>query len=170
MPKKSIRPIRVEGAIAYVPLTQGLEAIIDADAVHLVDKWNWFAWLCHGIMYAARGQSEGGKRKQIPMHRVIAETPDGLDTDHKDGVGLNNRRSNLRVATRSQNMHNKRMQCNNTSGFKGVHWNKGRRLWQANIKANDQRTYLGSFQTAEEASEAYWKAAQEMHLDFARLE
>lgn len=170
MPKIEIRKVEIQGDMAFVPLTRGRVAVIDAADASLVGAFNWFAWPFSGKVYAVRGETKNGKRSQVLMHRVIMGTPDGMDTDHRDGDGLNNRRSNLRIATRSQNMHNKKMQGNNTSGYKGVHWHKGRRMWQANIKLNDKRKYLGSFNTREEASAAYWAAAQEMHLDFARLE
>ena len=171
MPKKAIRKIRIDGQVAYVPLSQGYEAIIDVDDVGIIEGFNWYAQVAkrHNLVYAVRGAILNGTKKQVSMHRQILNAKDGFDVDHSNGNGIDNRRKNIRIATRSQNMHNKKMQHNNTSGYKGVHWNKGRGKWQANIKVNDKRRYLGSFDTPEDAAEAYKSASERLHLDFARL-
>ena len=169
MPKKAIRQIRVDGQVAYVPLTQGLEAVIDLQDISCVSGSNWYAFGRGKHKYAARWSFGDEGKKLILMHRHILQPPNEMDVDHADGNGLNNRRSNIRIATRSQNMHNKKMQRNNTSGFKGVHWDRNKKKWQANIKLNDKRHYIGLFNSAEEASEAYRAASEKLHLDFARM-
>lgn len=88
--------------------------------------------------------------------------------DHKDGNGLNNRWSNLRQATNSQNAGNAKLYSTNTSGFKGVTWNKASRRWQAGIKKNGQNVYLGLFDCPKAAHEAYLAAAREHFGDFVR--
>lgn len=88
------------------------------------------------------------------------------DIDHKDRDKLNNRDGNLRKATDSQNLANKKKPSNNTSGFKGVH--PKRKKWCAQIRCGDQRVTLGSFSTPEEAHAAYVNAANEMFGEFAR--
>ena len=84
--------------------------------------------------------------------------------DHEDGDGLNNRITNLRPATNAQNSHNKRKYSNNTSGFKGVSWHKQVGRWQAKIL----NTYIGMYDTPEEAHAAYCLAAQERFGQYAR--
>lgn len=77
------------------------------------------------------------------------------DLDHINGERQNNKLSNLREATRSQNLQNKGKQCNNTSGFIGVSYNKSRGKWDARLKVCGKQICLGLFETAEEASKAY---------------
>jgi hypothetical protein len=169
MPKKEIRPIRACGQYAYVELTKGLEAIIDIEDADSVGLFNWHAQVHASHQYATRWVVTDDGKTLLGMHRFILNAPSGMVVDHINGNGLDNRRCNIRLASRSQNMHNSKMQCNNTSGFKGVHWDKNKRKWQANIKLHDKRRYLGSFDTAEDAAKAYQKAADKMHLDFARM-
>jgi len=151
---RNIPSIRVDGNIAYVPLTKGFEAIIDAcDAVN-VEGYRWWAMTNkrHNKVYAAGRIEINGVHALIFMHRFLLNAPHGLDVDHKNGDGLDNRRENIRLATRSQNMHNKKMQHNNTSGFKGVHWHKTHKKWCANIKVGDNRKFLGGFDRIEDAA------------------
>lgn len=162
------RGIRIEGNLAYVPLTRGYEAVIDAADVSLVEGWNWCALVRPKSVYAMRF-SEGAEKKTILLHRVIAGTPEGMDTDHIDGNGLNNRRSNVRVATKGQNMHNQRLSSANTSGVKGVSWVKRRQKWQAQICANGKRVGLGYYDTIADAGQAYADASAKMHGEFGRL-
>lgn len=103
------------------------------------------------------------------MHSLIAATPVGMVTDHIDHNGLNNQRSNLRVCSRSENMFNQRVHSNNTSGYKGVSWNKVARKWDARIAFHGKRLLIGYFDTIEDASRAYDSAAQRLHGDFAVL-
>ena len=92
-----------------------------------------------------------------------------LEIDHIDGNGLNNRWLNLREATHAQNMSNRKMQRNNTSGYRGVHCGASNRKWMAKIKINSKMVHLGGFDSADEAAHAYNKAAIEHHGEFARL-
>lgn len=93
--------------------------------------------------------------------------PEG-QIDHINGIKHDNRISNLRVATHSQNCWNKPKQSNNTSGFKGVTFHKTTCKYHARICANKKSISLGYYQTAEEASNAYVKAAGELHGQFAQ--
>ena len=93
------------------------------------------------------------------MHRVINNTPEGFETDHRDGDGLNNRRANLRTATRAQNEWNTGMRKTNSSGFKGVHFHKPSGKWRACIRHNGTFRRLGQFRTAEDAAARYYAAA-----------
>jgi len=167
MAERLVRPIRIEGQVAYVPLTRGYEAIIDAADVPLILGFNWYAHVDRCTIYAQRTMRRDGKILRIQMHRVILDVPDGLHGDHIDGNGINNRRSNLRIATLSQNQHNIRIARNNTSGFKGVSWSKKSGKWQAKIKLNGKNQHLGLFDEIEAAHHAYVCAATTLHGDFS---
>jgi hypothetical protein len=164
-----IRQIRVKGQLAYVPLTKGYTAIIDAADAHIVDKYNWTASEQPRSVYAYRQDCSGPKRITIPMHRLIMGKPCEFQIDHIDGDGLNNRRCNLRLATKAQNAHNSRVRSDNKSGYKGVSWNKKAGKWVAQIQINTKTKYLGLFTTPEDAYAAYCKASAKFHGDFGRV-
>lgn len=88
------------------------------------------------------------------------------EIDHISGRKHDNSIGNLRPATRSENMLNVHIQSNNTSGFKGVHWHRGKTKWQAMAGLNGVRHHLGYFPTAEQASEAYQAFARQNHGKF----
>jgi hypothetical protein len=110
--------------------------------------------------------------RDMLAHRVIwlmttGEWPD-RDIDHEDGDGLNNQLSNLRLATESQNLANSKKRSDNSTGWKGVSFNKGFGRYIAQIGANGKKYYLGHFATAEDAHAAYVEAAKKYHGEFAR--
>jgi len=111
------------------------------------------------------------RRKVIHMHREVARRM-GLDLsneiDHINGDKLDNRRENLRSATRSQNKMNSGKPKNNTSGYKGVCWYKRGNKWRAQIGINGKLKHLGYFEDKEEAAKAYKKAAEKYHGEFVR--
>lgn len=163
------RPIRIEGDIAYVPLTMGYEAVIDAADVHLIEGYNWSAQPGVSTVYAARRKTIGGRLCTIRMHRVLMGDPSGLDVDHRDRDGLNNRRSNLRCATRSENNRNQPTPKHNTSGLKGVTWDRSRNMWRSQIKLHGKTHTLGRFHSPDEAHRAYCEASATLHGDFGRV-
>ena len=168
---KLVRPIRVEGDVAYVTLTKGYEAIIDADDVPMASQFNWQALVFAHTVYAQRctARDIDGKQTSILLHRAIMDAQKGVEVDHICGNGLDNRRANLRFATRSENMCNARMRLKNKSGYKGVFWHKGNRAWRAKIVLNGIAKELGSFNTPEAAYTAYVKASAEYHGEFGRV-
>lgn len=88
--------------------------------------------------------------------------------DHINGVKICNILSNLRECTDSQNQFNTGARSDNTSGFKGVTWNKAGNKWQAQAKLNGKNHYLGLFDTQKAASETYQSFAKANHGDFFR--
>jgi hypothetical protein len=166
MPIK-IRPIRVDGDVAYVTLTQGYVAVIDAVDVPLVEGRNWYVHKNQcGNIYARNGTHPN----RIHMHRVILNCAVHMQTDHIDGDGLNNRRCNLRQATCAQNIRNQGIAKHNTSGFKGASWHNLRSKWQAHIQVNNRSKHLGCFSTPEDAHAAYCEASAKYHGEFGRTE
>ncbi|QQK04793.1 HNH endonuclease [Burkholderia anthina] len=89
------------------------------------------------------------------------------EIDHRDNDGLNNRWANLRAATRKQNSKNRTMPSNNTSGYKGVNFDKKARKWVAQIGSDGKKIYLGRFEDPKEAHAAYCAAADKLHGEFA---
>lgn len=163
------RSIRIEGQLAYIPLTKGYEALIDAADASLVEGWNWCADVNRRTVYALRTDFSEGRKRTLRLHRVIAGAPEGVFVDHIDGNGLNNRRANLRLVNAVQNARNQALRANNTSGYKGVSWDKRSRKWTAKIKSNFSLKNLGYFETPEAAHAAYCKASAELHGPFGRV-
>jgi len=148
-----------------IPLTKGQFAIVDYSDYGKVRDFKWHL-ATNG--YAIRSRIIDGKRVKIHMHRVINQTPEGMDTDHINCNKLDNRKANLRSATRSENKRNTKTQKNNKSGVKGVSWNKTAKKWQAEITLHQKSIYLGVFTTVQEAEVARNKATIDLHGAFGR--
>jgi hypothetical protein len=160
---KNIRGIRIEGNVAYVPLTKGYDAIIDALDVHLVQGFNWCASVMRHTVYALRAENSGLIPTTLYLHRLIMMPPCHQEVDHIDRNGLNNTRANLRVCTRSQNCQNQGISVRNSSGFKGVSWCARDKKWQSHISANGRRKRIGYFASAEDAYAAYCAERDKLH-------
>lgn len=162
-----IRPVRVEGNLAYVPLSQGYEAVIDASDAPFAATRNWNILRCQTKRYAiTRYKGHDGKWRAVFLHRVILVASGEFDVDHRNGDGLDCRLDNLRQATRSQNVMNSCRRSDNKSGFKGVSLDRYK-SWRAEIKIAGKTKYLGAFRTPEAAHQAYVNAAREHHGAFA---
>lgn len=155
-----------------IQLSQGKVALVDDEDYEAMSKISWrFARQRTGKFYACSSHYVCGKRKFIWMHRLILNTKNGLDTDHINGDGLDNRRCNLRAVTRAQNSWNKKHCRDSITGLKGVgvvgQKSKAKTKYMAVIMANGNRHYLGLFPTAELAHKAYCEAAQKLHGEFS---
>ena len=146
-----------------IPLSRGKFAIVDATDFVWLNQWKWTAMKkgSRSKGFYAYRQAGADKRASILMHRLVLSTPAGLDTDHKDNDGLNNRRSNLRALERTQNNYSTGLMANNTSGVRGVAWSKSAKLWRAYIGVSKSRVELGYFQTFDCAVEARRNAEKE---------
>lgn len=116
-----------------------------------------------------------GIKGRVALHRIVASrmVSRPLTTkelvDHINGNTLDNRRSNLRLATVKENTRNQQINKKNTSGYKGVSWYRKDCKWIARIKVDGKTLYLGSFKNPEDAYAAYCEAAAKYHGAFARF-
>ena len=156
-----------------ITLTQGKVALVSARRFEELNAHKWHALWCKGTrsFYAVRNVNLGkGKFRSFHMHRVILglEYGDKRQGDHKNHDTLDNRDENLRIATSSQNQCNRGCTSSNISGFKGVHWHKRDKKWQANITFHGKQIFLGYHENQESAHAAYRAAALRIHGSFAR--
>lgn len=148
-----------------IELPCGAVTIVDNADRELVSGFSW-RLLSNGYVYADRSLW------RIALHRLIAGPRDAECVDHANGNRLDNRASNLRIATYAQNSANRgpdRRRGGKSSEYKGVSWNRERQHWRAYIHVNGKTTALGSFSEEKDAARAYDRAAIEAWREFARL-
>jgi len=166
---RNIRPIRVDGNIAFVTLTKGYVAIIDADDVERVQPFSWRALVVHTNVYGYRSLERSHiNRKGMLLHRLIMNAPNGFDVDHINCNSLDNRKSNMRICTHSENLCNQRTRKGTASPLKGVSFAKCKTRWRARIVIQGVEISLGQFATEQEAHAAYCTASAKIHKDFGR--
>lgn len=163
------------GPFCKIPLSQGLFTLIDPENYDWLTQWKWHAQCEKRTMtyYAVRNSPPhpiSGKRTQVRMAREIMKAGKGVIIDHSKSGSLDNRRYNLRRCGYLGNNRNASVRKDNTSGLKGVTWYKKYGKWMAQISVNRVHKNLGYFDTAQEAHEAYKRAALEFHGEFSRFE
>ena len=163
------RKPRIDGNLAFLPLTKGYEAVIDLCDLQLVGGRPWCALVRPKTVYVVRNDVVDGRRVTVYLHRLLTGVPDGVLVDHKSGDGLDNRRDNIRPATKTQNNQNQRMSRRNTSGIKGVAWDCSKQKWQVGIGVKGQRKHLGRFSNIEDAAAAYENGSKKFHGEFGRV-
>lgn len=149
-----------------VKLTQNKYALVDDDDFLKISQFKW-CYVSYGKTGYARRMDKNGKT--IRMHHMILPFNSGFMVDHINMNGLDNRKSNLRLVTKSQNMMNGGVRKNSTSGYKGVCWNKRFNYWVVNIWKDYKQIHIGSFHNKKEAAKAYNEAAKKYHGEYARL-
>jgi len=149
-----------------IKLTRGCVALVDDEDFEYLSQWKWYAGGREGNIYARRSIS---KHKKILMHRLIMNTPDDMEVDHRDRNKLNNQRSNLRNCNHLQNMVNREPE--GASQYKGVSfaYRRGKKLIVSQIRIEGKSTHIGYFKTEEEAARRYNEKALELHGEFAYL-
>lgn len=151
--------------VKEIPLTRGRIAIVDDFDYHWLSQVKW-----HFLTRGYAGHVRGGRKNKehILMHRLILLAPDTCTVDHINHDTLDNRRSNLRLATQSQQNANRR-KISGSSKYKGVYPRRDGLKWCAQLGAFGAKTYLGSFNTEEEAALVYNNAAIVAFGEFALL-
>lgn len=151
-----------------IALTRGKVALVDDEDYEYLAKWKWHV---DNNGYARRNVRVCiGRQRAVIMHRELAGvTSSTVDVDHINRDKLDNRRCNLRPCTRRENALNVGKRKRATSRFKGVHWVKHVRKWQARITVHQATQNLGLFSHELDAARAYNKAAQKHFGRFAYL-
>lgn len=146
-----------------IPLTRGKFAIVDDEDYDCLSRTKWY---CSRSGYAIKNVWMGDKYEKLWMHLFIMPHPEGMETDHINRNKLDNRRSNLRVCTPSQNQSNKGVQSNNRSGIRGVSWNSRLSKWVVHVCKQGKVLHLGVFSNLGDAAVVYDKKASELYGEF----
>lgn len=155
---------KIATRLATVQLTKGRFAKVDYDDLPNICKYKW-SYHHQGYAFIRRdGHTEF-------LHRFILglSRKDGFQIDHINGDGLDNRKSNLRFSTQSQNIANSKKKKNCSSQYKGVSFIKKRSRWWAQIKKDGKHYHTKYFNSEREAAIAYNALAYKVHGEFARL-
>lgn len=154
-----------------IRLIDGRATLVDADIAAEVGHLKWRTERKSGerTEYVVRRVKMKRRAYWFRLHRVILDAMPGFEVDHINGDGLDNRRENLRIVTRSQNQMNSRGKRGSSSRFKGVSWCARRGKWKVSVGGKDVRKTVGYFTDEAAAADAYDTAAREMFGEFARL-
>lgn len=146
------------------------DVLVDDEDFDRVVKFTWRITKSNlsGVLYASSLRRAGSKVIWFQMHRLIMRNPKS-QIDHIDGNGLNNQKSNLRLATCSQNRMNTGKYKNNTTGFKGVFLCKNTNRYRVLIRFNKKQICGGRFDDRNQAAKKYNELALKYHGEFARL-
>lgn len=155
-----------------VPLTKGYVALVDGADYERIARNKWWVSVCGKKIYAVRDGKKGepGEGRRIYMHREIMGLlhDDPMQVDHEERkLTLDNRRSNLRLATSQQQKINTGIQSHNTSGVKGVRWMEKKNRWLAFTHAGGKYKHIGHFKSKEEGHIAYVRYMNENFGEFA---
>lgn len=146
-----------------ITLSDGKICLIDEEDLERIKKHSWCA------------SSNGGGRiyaqtrintKTIYMHRFILSAPKGTMIDHRNGNPLDNRKSNLRFCTKSENSLNSKQRVRRYSAYRGVTYDKERNKWLAQLKVNSVKVLSKRFATELEAAQAYKDAVAQHCSEF----
>lgn len=156
-----------------IQLSRGFETIVDDEVQEALLHHGWY-WH-YSIGYACTTTGFSKITRRIYLHRWVVDSfynipVGGLEVHHKNHNTLDNRLENLQVVTHRQNLRHQQLKKSNTSGFKGVDFNKSTRgKYKAAIMVDGRKVCLGTFVTAEEAAKTYDIAAQLYFGEFALL-
>lgn len=152
----------------YIELLHGLRTLVDDRDFRSLSSHKWYVSR-NGYVYRPTERHENGKaiKSADYLHRVVMGAPSGMVVDHINGNKLDNRKSNLKVVTQSENNMNAKMTSRNTSGIRGVSWSKHYQRWVPRIAVRGKEIYLGRYKTKEEAARVYEQASREYHGEYS---
>jgi len=151
----------------FIQLTRGLVAIVDDADYECVSRRKWHA---HSRGYACSSVSNtDGTHGTILLHRFVLGLSGRTEIDHVNRNKLDCRRSNLRICSRSQNLHNTKRRSDSSNAYRGVSFSKEKRKWVAYIDVGGKRIRLGYFDSAEEAARKRDDVARKTVGEFATL-
>ena len=165
-PAKHPGKYRIDNDICYIEVytkngTVKTEALIDSDDINKIKDLRF-----HGTKKTSIYIRDNNGRY---LHNlIIGIPPKGYEVDHKNRNPLDNRKLNLRFASRQQQrMNSSKQKRKLSSKYKGVHWDKNRNQWKAEIKINSINRYIGRFNDEKEAARAYNNEAEKLFGEFA---
>ena len=147
--------------VKQIPLSQGKIAIVDDEDYEWLNQWKWTYQHKHtNCEYAIRTSYQKPK-KHIQMHRLMLNAKKGQICDHKNHNGLDNRRENIWIVSRRQNLQNRKFR---RSIYPGIYWYPITRKWHSRIRINGKRYSLGYYRTEWAAFFAYSEACRKNGL------
>lgn len=170
-PLLQYRRLRFGFPFRKIPLGKSLFTIVDPDDHYQLNCFHWSERRNSNCIYAVRFLNDPRKKpKIISMHRQIINPRKGLLVDHVNRNTLDNRKANLRLATKSQNMQNRgKISSKTSSRFIGVYLERRTGRWVSCIEHHSKKISLGTFGNEIDAAKAYDKAAKKHRGEFARL-
>lgn len=143
--------------------------LIDQQDQELVSQFKWHI-AADGYVTSDTRKTIDGKRtgSMTLLHRLLLGLPKGEGiVDHINRNPLDNRRSNLRLSSKSENGINRTAQSNSTTGFKGISWSKQKNKWRAYATRKGKQYHLGFYATLEEAVQGYNQRIESVHGELA---
>lgn len=156
-----------------IQLTQGKVAIVDDSDFEWLSRFKWRALTCKDnphCCYAITGDyvKEKGQKAML-MHRIILGAHAGVEVDHINNNGLDNRRINLRICSHAENIRNQSVQNGKKSSkYRGVSLHKATGSWTAQIQMRKTKYHLGYFKSESDAAVSYDKKAKQIFGQFAK--
>lgn len=152
----------------------GYEVLIDDEDIYKVNLYKWWInkreYNTSKLCYFVSNTYTDGKRHIISLHRYImnCKLHDKVTVDHINGNTLDCRKSNLRICTHAQNCRNRKISKNNSSGYRGVFWNKRDNLWCSQIVFDKHRYNLGRYSDNISAAKIFDIASIYFYKEYAK--
>lgn len=152
-----------------IKLTKNKYALVDDEDFDYLNQWSWHLDIGGYATSWEKGKTHK-TRKHLFIHRLVAKTPQGMFTDHINGDRLDNRRSNLRVCTYSQNRYNTfKTKGRYISDYKGISRELTSKSWRVGIMVNKKQEVIYGFKNERHAALAYDLWAKDLYGDYAKL-